>query len=178
VSQALSTAGQLLLGRGVLLLLLLPQAMDTVGQVSQALSTAGQLLLGRDVLLLLLLLLLLPQAMDTVGQVSQALSTAGQLRLMQWVCGYQQTLRGLGVQEVRRDNSLRNRLDAGLAVSKVFCAVPHYQQMLRGLGVQEVRWEGVLCRSMSLLLAPDWGSHSCLIGASAVVAVVPCKRAY
>ncbi|WIA31171.1 hypothetical protein OEZ86_001178 [Tetradesmus obliquus] len=39
------------------------------------------------------------QAMDTVGQVSQALSTAGQLRLMQWVCGYQQTLRGLGVQE-------------------------------------------------------------------------------
>ncbi|KAF6256967.1 exocyst complex component Sec6-domain-containing protein [Scenedesmus sp. NREL 46B-D3] len=39
------------------------------------------------------------QAMDAVGQVSQALSTAGQLRLMQWVCGYQQTLRGLGVQE-------------------------------------------------------------------------------
>jgi hypothetical protein len=52
------------------------------------------LLPGSDVLLLL-------QAMDTVGQVSQALSTAGQLRLMQWVCGYQQTLRGLGVQEVR-----------------------------------------------------------------------------
>jgi hypothetical protein len=48
-----------------------------------------------------MLLLLLPQAMDTVGQVSQALSTAGQLRLMQWVVGYQQTLRGLGVQEVR-----------------------------------------------------------------------------
>lgn len=41
------------------------------------------------------------QAMDIVGQVSPDLSTAGQLRLMQWVCGYQQTLRGLGVQEVR-----------------------------------------------------------------------------
>lgn len=41
------------------------------------------------------------QAMDIVGQVSPNLSTAGQLRLMQWVCGYQQTLRGLGVQEVR-----------------------------------------------------------------------------
>eukprot|EP00882_Tetradesmus_deserticola_P033102 GHRQ01037782.1.p1 GENE.GHRQ01037782.1~~GHRQ01037782.1.p1 ORF type:complete len:158 (+),score=55.56 GHRQ01037782.1:299-772(+) len=39
------------------------------------------------------------QAMDTVGQVAQALSTAGQLALMQWVAGYQQTLRGLGVQE-------------------------------------------------------------------------------
>lgn len=39
--------------------------------------------------------------MDIVGQVSPKLSTAGQLRLMQWVCGYQQTLRGLGVQEVR-----------------------------------------------------------------------------
>lgn len=38
--------------------------------------------------------------MDIVGQVSPQLSTAGQLRLMQWVCGYQQTLRGLGVQEV------------------------------------------------------------------------------
>jgi hypothetical protein len=42
------------------------------------------------------------QAMDVVGQVSPQLSTAGQLRLMQWVGGYQQTLRGLGVQEVRR----------------------------------------------------------------------------
>lgn len=40
--------------------------------------------------------------MDVVGQVSPQLSTGGQLRLMQWVGGYQQTLRGLGVQEVRR----------------------------------------------------------------------------
>lgn len=40
--------------------------------------------------------------MDVVGQVSPQLSTAGQLRLMQWVGSYQQTLRGLGVQEVRR----------------------------------------------------------------------------
>lgn len=39
--------------------------------------------------------------MDLVGGVSPQLSTAGQLQLMQWVCGYQQTLRGLGVQEVR-----------------------------------------------------------------------------
>lgn len=40
------------------------------------------------------------QAIDIVGQVSDKLSTAGQLRLMQWVVSYQQTLRGLGVQEV------------------------------------------------------------------------------
>eukprot|EP00879_Flechtneria_rotunda_P016718 GHRR01017495.1.p1 GENE.GHRR01017495.1~~GHRR01017495.1.p1 ORF type:complete len:522 (+),score=162.17 GHRR01017495.1:359-1924(+) len=39
------------------------------------------------------------QALDTVGQVSPSLSTAGQLKLMQWVCGYQNTLRGLGMQE-------------------------------------------------------------------------------
>jgi hypothetical protein len=52
----------------------------------------------------------MPQAMDTVGQVSQALSTAGQLRLMQWVCGYQQTLRGLGVQEVRKHEFREVRL--------------------------------------------------------------------
>lgn len=44
------------------------------------------------------------QAVDIVGQVSDKVSTAGQLRLMQWLSGYQQTLRGLGVQEVRDDD--------------------------------------------------------------------------
>lgn len=56
-----------------------------------------------------LLVMCFIQAMDIVGQVSPKLSTAGQLRLMQWVCGYQQTLRGLGVQEVRWRNRGRER---------------------------------------------------------------------
>lgn len=45
--------------------------------------------------------------MDTIGRVANALSTPGQLQLMTWVAGYQSTLRGLGVQEVRgvRTNS-------------------------------------------------------------------------
>ena len=38
--------------------------------------------------------------MDAVGQVGDNLTTPSQLALMNWVSTYQETLRGLGVQEV------------------------------------------------------------------------------
>ena len=44
---------------------------------------------------------LFAQALDGVGAAADALSTKSQLALMEWVSGYQETLRGLGVEEVR-----------------------------------------------------------------------------
>eukprot|EP00877_Chromochloris_zofingiensis_P004011 jgi/Chrzof1/13610/Cz08g04030.t1 len=39
------------------------------------------------------------QAVDIIGQSSASLSTKSQLAIMEWVSGYQSTLRGLGVEE-------------------------------------------------------------------------------